>query len=108
MMIGLARLLVGTAAMAMVLSGVAAAAQSVLPRTVPAFKGKIGTTVAMSTPDFPQPVAAPKGSPNVLLILTDDVGFAASGPFGGPIPTPTFAALANDGLRYNQFHTTAM
>lgn len=107
-MVGFAKLLVGTAAIAMALSGIAASAQSVLPRPVPEFKGKIGTTVATSSPDFPKPVEAPKGAPNVLLILTDDVGFAASSPFGGPIPTPTFEALAKDGLRYNQFHTTAM
>jgi arylsulfatase len=57
---------------------------------------------------FPQPKAAPAGAPNVLLIMTDDVGFGASSPFGGPIATPTFAALAAGGLRYTQFHTTAM
>ena len=51
---------------------------------------------------------APKGAPNVLLIMTDDVGFAASSTFGGPVPTPTFDALAANGLRYNQFHTTAL
>ena len=85
-----------------------AAAQTVLPRPEPVFNGKIAQTAADSTPDFPKPVEAPKGSPNVLLILTDDVGFAASSPFGGPINTPVFEALARDGLRYNQFHTTAM
>ncbi len=57
---------------------------------------------------FPQPKTAPAGAPNVLLIMTDDVGFGASSPFGGPIPTPTFAALASSGLRYVRFHTTAM
>src|SRR5262245_29475308 len=56
-------------------------------------------------PPAPQP--AP-GAPNVLLVLTDDVGFGASSTFGGPVPTPTFDALAADGLRYNAFHTTAM
>ena len=95
---------------ALVVSGMSlsAAAQSVLPRPDPDFNGKIGLTVATSTPDYPRQVEAPKGAPNVLLILTDDVGYAASSPFGGPIATPTFAALAKDGLRYNQFHTTAM
>ena len=57
---------------------------------------------------FPSVPAAPAGAPNVLLIMTDDVGFAATAPFGGPIPTPTFEALARAGLRYNAFHTTAM
>jgi arylsulfatase len=51
---------------------------------------------------------APSGAPNVLLIMTDDVGFGAASTFGGPIPTPTFDALARAGLRYNEFHTTAM
>jgi arylsulfatase A-like enzyme len=51
--------------------------------------------------------AAP-GAPNILLIMTDDVGFGASSTFGGPIPTPTFDRLASQGLKYNQFHTTAM
>ncbi len=56
-------------------------------------------------PSTPKP---PSGAPNVLLILTDDVGFGATSTFGGPIPTPTFDALAANGLRYNQFYTTAM
>jgi arylsulfatase len=55
----------------------------------------------------PMPSAAP-GAPNVLLIMTDDVGFAATSTFGGPVPTPTFDSLARAGLRYNSFHTTAM
>lgn len=105
----LTRLLGSTAAsIALALALVPTAAQEVLPRPEPVFNGKIAQTAAASTADFPKQVQAPKGAPNVLLILTDDVGFAASSPFGGPIPTPTFAALANDGLRYNQFHTTAM
>ena len=83
-------------------------AVQVLPRPEQPFGGKIGRTAAESTPDFPQPMAAPKGSPNVLLILTDDVGFGASSTFGGPIPTPTFDQLAKAGLRYNTFHTTAL
>lgn len=57
---------------------------------------------------FPAPVMAPAGAPNVLLIMTDDVGFGAASTFGGPIPTPTFDALARAGLRYNEFHVTAM
>jgi arylsulfatase len=57
---------------------------------------------------FPAEPQAPAGAPNVLLIMTDDVGFGASSTFGGPVATPTFDALAADGLRYNAFHTTAM
>ena len=83
-------------------------AQEVLPKPEQPFKGKIGRTAADSTPDFPQPLGAPKGAPNVLLILTDDVGFSAASTFGGPIPTPSFDRLAKAGLRYNMFHTTAL
>ena len=64
-------------------------AQDVLPRPEQAFKGHIGRTVEESTEDFPQEVKAPKGAPNILLILTDDVGFGASSTFGGPVPTAT-------------------
>lgn len=79
-----------------------------LPIPQPPFEGKIGLTSADSVKDFPAEVTAPKGAPNVLIILTDDVGFGASSTFGGPIPTPTFDRLAKSGLRYNQFHTTAL
>lgn len=57
---------------------------------------------------YPNPPKAPQGAPNVLIIMTDDVGFGASSGLGGPIPTPTFDTLASDGLLYNEFHTTAM
>jgi arylsulfatase len=66
------------------------ASRSVLPKPEPPFRGKIARTVKDSIPDFPKEVQAPKGAPNVLLILTDDVGFGASSTFGGPCPTPTF------------------
>lgn len=85
-----------------------AIAQEVLPRPEGPFKGHIGRTAKESTPDFPKEVAAPKGAPNILLIMTDDVGFGASSTFGGPVPTPTMDQLAQAGLRYSQFHTTAL
>lgn len=53
-------------------------------------------------------VKAPKGAPNVLLVLLDDLGFAGTSTFGGPVPTPTFERIANEGVRYNNFHTTAV
>jgi arylsulfatase len=53
-------------------------------------------------------VEAPKGAPNVLIVLIDDMGFGMSEAFGGPIHMPTVTRLANNGLRYNQFHTTAL
>src|SRR5262249_2512920 len=85
-----------------------AQAPEVLPEPEPPFQGKIGRTVKDSTPDFPKAVEAPAGAPNILLILTDDVGFGATSPFGGPIQTPTFQRLADNGLRYNMYHTTAL
>ncbi|MFT3882914.1 MAG: arylsulfatase [Gemmatales bacterium] len=79
-----------------------------LPKPDPEFKGKIGKTYKDSTPNFPMPVKAPKGSPNVLLIMLDDVGFGMCSTFGGPVPTPHMDKLANNGLKYNRFHTTAL
>jgi arylsulfatase len=83
-------------------------AQEVLPRPDPPFGGKIGVTTQDSKVDFPKEVEAPKGAPNILVILTDDVGFGASSTFGGPIPTATMDRLAQQGLRYTRFHTTAL
>src|SRR5579863_4651130 len=54
------------------------------------------------------PLPPPKGAPNVLIILLDDVGFGASSAFGGPCYTPTAELLAAAGLKYNRFHTTAL
>jgi len=53
-------------------------------------------------------VKAPAGAPNVIIILIDDLGFGATGTYGGPIPTPTLERLAKNGLRFNNFHTTAL
>src|SRR3546814_9173228 len=61
-----------------------------------------------STPVWSQLVKAPQDAPNILLVMTDDVGFGASSTFGGPIPTPNLDRLAKQGARYNNFHTTAM
>jgi arylsulfatase A-like enzyme len=70
------------------------------------------TTYDAKDPDtkFPpiEPLRPPQGAPNVLIILLDDVGFAASSTFGGPISTPTAERLAAGGLKYNRFHTTAL
>jgi arylsulfatase len=79
-----------------------------LPKPDPEFKGKIGDTYKDSTPSYPRPVKAPKGSPNVLLILLDDVGFGMCSTFGGPVPTPHMQKLANNGLKYTGFRTTAL
>jgi arylsulfatase A-like enzyme len=82
--------------------------ETVLPKPEPPFQGKIGRTVKDSTPNFPKGIEAPAGAPNILLILTDDVGFGATSTFGGPIQTPNFQRLADSGLRYNKYHTTAL
>ncbi|MGA8097350.1 MAG: sulfatase-like hydrolase/transferase [Candidatus Cybelea sp.] len=82
--------------------------RSVLPYPEPPFEGKIERLAAHSVPDFPKAVEPPQNAPNVLLIMTDDVGFGASSTFGGPIPTPTCDRVANAGLRYTKFHTTAL
>ena len=70
------------------------------------------TTFDAKNPDtrFPpiETLRPPAGAPNVLIILIDDAGFAASSPFGGPISTPTADRLAKNGLRFNRFHTTAL
>ncbi len=85
-----------------------AMAQDVLPRPEPSFKGSIARTARESKPDFPRELQTPPGAPNVLLIMTDDVGFGASSAFGGAIPTPTLQRLGDAGLRYTNFHTTAL
>jgi arylsulfatase len=72
------------------------------------FKGVIGRTVAESTPWWPQPVRAAEGAPNILYIVLDDVGYGQIGCFGGLCETPNLDRLAADGLRYRNFHTTAL
>lgn len=62
----------------------------------------------MTAAAWPVQPSAPKAAPNVLVILTDDVGFGASSTFGGPVPTPTFDMIAKEGIRYNRFNTTAL
>ena len=72
------------------------------------YQGVVGRTLAESKEWWPEPVKAPAGAPNVVWILLDDVGFGAAGAFGGLIQTPTFDNLANNGLRYTNFHTAAI
>ena len=99
------------AALSLVLGAVGAptaGAQDVLPKPEPPFKGTIGQTVKESQADYPKPLEAPAGAPNVLLIILDDVGFGHADTFGGAVATPTLDRLAAGGLRYNQFHTTAL
>ncbi len=81
---------------------------NVLPIPPAPFRGTIGLRTKDSKSDFPQPTQAPKGAPNIVLVLLDDVGFGATSTYGGPCNTPTFTKLAANGLKYNQFHTTAL
>ncbi|MGE3909613.1 MAG: arylsulfatase, partial [Chloroflexota bacterium] len=74
----------------------------------PAFGGVIGRDYRDSTPWWPEPTGAPAGSPNVVFIVLDDVGFADLGCYGSEIQTPHIDRLAAGGLRYSNFHTTAM
>jgi arylsulfatase A-like enzyme len=69
---------------------------------------KIGRTVAESQPYWPAAPKRPKGAPNILVVLFDDVGFSDFGCYGSPIATPTVDAISQRGLRYTGFHTTAM
>src|SRR3954463_13264131 len=76
-------------------------------------RGHVGlTTYDSKDPDtsFPpiSPVRPTAGAPNVLIIMIDDCGFGASSTFGGPCNTPNLDRLANNGLKFNRFHTTAL
>jgi arylsulfatase A-like enzyme len=79
-----------------------------LPPPPPQFGGVIKENAKDSTPWWPPTVVPRKGAPNVLLIMTDDSGFGVPSTFGGVIPTPTLDRVAKAGLRYTQFHSTAL
>ncbi len=72
------------------------------------FPGRVGLTLAESEPAWPISRRAPKDAPNVVLVVLDDVGFAQLGCYGSDLETPAFDRLAASGLRYRNFHTTAM
>jgi arylsulfatase len=79
-----------------------------LPPPSPKFGGVIKETAQQSKPYWPQRVVPPKGAPNVLIIMTDDAGYAVPSTFGGVIPTPALDRIAQNGLRYTNFHSTAL
>jgi len=79
-----------------------------LPNPPEPFGGVINLDALNSKPYWPPTVVPPMGAPNVLLILTDDVGFGAPSTFGGLVPTPALDRVAKAGLRFTQFHTTAL
>lgn len=112
------------AAVCMISGGVSATAQSAEPAKVKAapprpqtilpfapfrFTGSVGRTIDDSDPpEFPQPPTPPEGAPNIVLILIDDAGYGQFGTFGGAVPTPALDSVAEDGLRFTRFHTTAL
>ena len=79
-----------------------------LPIPEKKFEGTLGRTEDESKSDKPVIITPPEGAPNVVIVLLDDVGFGASDVFGGPVPMPALAEVADEGLRYNAFHTTAL
>ena len=97
--------------LALLLVSQAAMAQETQPTPSPkGFNGVINVDIRDSKPDWGPflPPTAPKGAPNILFILYDDTGVAAWSPFGGRIQMPTLQKLADGGLRYTQWHTTAL
>src|SRR2546429_208860 len=74
------------------------------------FKGTINVDIRDSVPDWEpfEPPKAPDGAPSVVYIVLDDVGFSAMSCYGGPVPTPNIDRIAADGVRYTQWHTTAL
>jgi arylsulfatase A-like enzyme len=79
-----------------------------LPAPPPKFGGVINLGADQSKPFWPPTVVPAKSAPNVLLIMTDDQGYGVSSTFGGVVPTPAMDRIAKAGLRYTQFHSTAL
>ncbi|MDR3487132.1 MAG: arylsulfatase [Bradyrhizobium sp.] len=82
--------------------------RTVLPIPEPQYPHSTVLDARNATPPPRFEVKAPAKAPNVLIVLIDDMGFGQSSAFGGPVHMPTVETLANDGLRYNEFHTTAL
>src|SRR2546422_10708627 len=82
--------------------------RTVLPIPEPTYPHSTVFDVRNATPPPRFEVKAPAKAPNVLIVLIDDMGFGQSSAFGGPVQMPTVERLANSGLRYNEFHTTAL
>ena len=82
--------------------------RTVLPIPDPEYPPITELDAREATAPPPFAVAAPEDAPNVVIVLIDDIGFGSASSFGGPISTPTLDQLAQGGLRYNQFHTTAL
>jgi len=110
-----AALLVAVPALAIEITGVPgspSATTTIDGKQLPPPPGKFGGVIKEdakgSKPWWPPTVVPPKGAPNVLLIMTDDSGYGVPSTFGGVIPTPALDRIAQNGLRYTQFHSTAL
>jgi len=79
-----------------------------LPYPAPEFHGTVDPARDKSKPDWPAPVKAAAGAPNIVLVLLDDVGYGSASAFGGPVQTPGLEQLAKQGLRYNSFHVNSL
>jgi arylsulfatase A-like enzyme len=101
--------LAGSSLIAGLLGSTALRAQETPPQAPQqTYQGVIGKTLADSKEWWAQPAKAPAGAPNIIWIILDDVGYGAAAAFGGVIRTPTLDSLANNGLRYTNFHTAAI
>ena len=90
-------------------SALAAEPRTTLPIPDRTFTGTVGRTFRESSPaSLPKPVAAPKGAPNIIVIMLDDAGFGQYATFGGAVPSPAMDRLAAEGLRFNRFHTAGI
>ena len=89
-------------------SGAGGLDRSTLPIADPVYEKITELDARDATAPPPFSINAPEGAPNVVVVLIDDIGFGAADGFGGAIATPTLDRLAADGLRFNQFHTTAL
>jgi arylsulfatase A-like enzyme len=90
------------------LFSISVVAQESLPKPMAPFYGTIGKTYKDSKSEFPKPITPPKGAPNVLIILIDDLGFGGTATYGGLIPTPNIDKLAHNGLIFNAMNNTAL
>ncbi|APG26821.1 arylsulfatase [Syntrophotalea acetylenivorans] len=102
---GLFSLALGTACAATAQTGLD---RTTLPIPDPQYPNSSTLDVRDATPPPRFEVKAPDGAPNVVIVLVDDLGFAGTSTFGGPVSTPTFDHVAEEGLSYNNFHTTAV
>ncbi len=110
--VAIALMVIGCSAVTVIGGGSAEAADKVDRTVLPIQEPKRPTYSELDVRNVTAPphfeVRAPEGAPNVLVVIVDDLGFAGTSTFGGPVGTPTFDRIAREGLYYNNFHTTAV